>query len=215
MNTDSEQSAPHRGRDDNRQQRPPDRPGEPPDRITHWLEQAAGGEQQALDRLLAVLYSELRSRAVAFMRKERQHHTLQPTALVHEAYLRLVDQSRVSCENRSQFLAFAAQTMRRILVEHARARNADKRGGSRKRVPLQTGILSSVEPDVDVLALEDALGRLRVYDPRLSQVVELRFFGGLSVKEVAEVLQVDARTINRDWKMARTILFDELQNQDA
>jgi len=171
-----------------------------------WREGDAG----ALDRLMAVVYSELRRLAHHELRAERPGHTLLTADLVHETYLRLVDSSRVRWKNRAHFLAVAAQSMRRILVDAARTRNAQKRGGDQIRVALDDEMAIAADAGVDLAALDDALKTLAEADPRRSQVVELRFFGGLSVEETAEALGVSPETVMRDWKVARAWLFGQL-----
>src|SRR5262245_44437011 len=160
---------------------------------------------------MPLVYSELRELAKRHFRKERPGHTLQPTAVVHEAYFRLVDQTRVTWKNRGHFLAVAAQAMRRILIDHARGRDAEKRGGEARRVTLDAGI-ASPEPsrEVDLLALDEALDRLRGLDATQSRIVELRFFGGLTIEETAEVVGLSVASVNRDFRSAKAWLFREL-----
>jgi RNA polymerase sigma factor (TIGR02999 family) len=178
--------------------------------ITALLRSWSAGEPGARDRLMPIVYRELRRRAAAQLRRERRGDTLQPTALVHEAYLRLVNQREADWHNRAQFFAMAAEIMRRILVDRARARQAAKRSGLRSRVTL-TPVLAAVAPaDVDVLDLHRALLRLAECDVRKSRVAELRFFGGLSLRETAEVLDVSVATVERDWQVARAWLFGAL-----
>ncbi len=162
------------------------------------LSQARGGDREALERLLPLVYDELRRIAAGFLRHERPGHTLQPTALVNEAYLRLLGQRSVDWQNRAQFLGIAAQSMRRVLVDHARARAAAKRGGMQTRVTLDDDHAIAPEGDVDVMALDAALEELAVFDPRLAKVVELRFFGGLTNPEVAEALGISVATVDRE-----------------
>jgi RNA polymerase sigma-70 factor (ECF subfamily) len=177
---------------------------------TQILERIDGGEAAAAQELVPLVYDELHRMAAAFLRRESPAHTLQPTALVHEAFLRLVDQTRVQWKGRAHFMAIAAETMRRILVDHARARLREKRGGGRLRVTLQADLALSPERDEDVLALHDALERLAQLDARQARLVELRFFGGLDMAEVAEVLGVSKRTVESDWTMVRAWLKREL-----
>jgi RNA polymerase sigma-70 factor, ECF subfamily len=177
--------------------------------VTGLLLAWRGGDAAALERLMAVVYSELRRLAHRQLRGERSGQTLLTGDLVHETYLRLVDSSRVRWKNRAHFLAVAAQSMRRILVDAARTRNAQKRGGDQIRVVLDDGMVASAA-GVDLAALDDALKTLAEADPRRSQVVELRFFGGLSVDETAEALGVSPETVMRDWKVARAWLFGQL-----
>lgn len=177
--------------------------------VTRLLEAARSGDTSALDRLLPMLYDELHGIAARHMLGERPDHTLQPTALVHEAFLRLIGGAPMSFENRAHFLRAASQAMRHVLVDHARARNAAKRGAA-IRVTLDEAIAGHVEPIIDMLILDEALTRLAAAEPRWAQVVELRFFGGLEVTEVAEVLGISAATVKRDWRFARAWLEKEL-----
>ncbi len=178
--------------------------------VTDLLLAWGDGDRKALDRLVPLVYTELRRRAGAQLARERGSHTLQPTALVHEAFLRLVDQRSARWQNRAQFLAVAAQLMRRILIDHARGRAAAKRGGDVLRITLDDAAGASVGPETDLLLLNEALERLRVLDERQAQVVELRYFGGLTNVEVAAVLSVSEITVKRDWAMAKAWLFREL-----
>ncbi len=177
--------------------------------ISQLLEQAQAGDAAALSRLLDVVYAELKRIAAARMRGERPDHTLQPTALVHEAFLRLVGNGSTAFEGRAHFLNAASTVMRRVLVDHARARNAAKRGAA-LRVTLDEALAAAPMPDVEMLALDQALERLAAAEPRWARVVELRFFGGLEVAEAAEVLGVSVATAKRDWQFARTWLAKEL-----
>jgi RNA polymerase sigma-70 factor (ECF subfamily) len=180
-------------------------------RATESLLAHASGDERAADRLLPQVYGELRGLAGRYLRRERPGHSLQPTALVHEAYMRMVDITRIDWRGKTHFFALAATQMRRILVEHARARDAAKRGGRGQRVTLQEAMaLDPHRPD-DVLALDQALTHLAQVDPRGARVVELRLFAGLQVNEVAEVLGISARTVKGDWQMARAWLSRELQ----
>ena len=169
------------------------------------------GDPQAVERLMPLVYAELREIAERQFRRERAGHTLQPTAVVHEAYFKLVDQTRVTWKNRGHFFAIAAQAMRRILIDHARAREADKRGGGGTQVALDVGI-ASPEPasDLDLLALDEALVRLKALDEPQARIVELRFFGGLSIEQTAEALEISASSVKRDFRSARAWLFREL-----
>lgn len=167
------------------------------------------GDQGALDKLTPIVYEELRRLARRYMRGERPGHSLQATALVNEAYTRLVDYKRMRWQNRAHFFAVSAQLMRRILVEHARRHNL-KRGGEVQHVSLEETAVVCGGPDADLVALDDAMNALSQLDPRKVQVVEMRFFGGLSVEETAEVLKVSPMTIKRDWRAARTWLYREL-----
>ena len=179
--------------------------------ITQWLLDWGRNDKRGLDHMLPVLYQELHRLASSYLSREVPGHTLQPTALVHEAYLRLVDQRRVDWRNRAQFLGVAASMMRRILVNHARDRAARKRGGNPERVSLSLVESPSGRPDVELIALEDALQRLAGLDERKSKVVELKFFGGLTIEEIAEVLQVSGATVEREWAFARAWLYDAIE----
>jgi RNA polymerase sigma factor (TIGR02999 family) len=180
------------------------------DDVTRLLLEWSRGDQGAHERLLPLVYDELRRLAGAYMRRERPNHTLQPTALVHEAYLRLVDQQRVDWWNRAQFVGVAALMMRRILANHARERDADKRGGGAERVSLSLAGDAFQHPEVDALALHEVLDRLAALDARKSQVVELKFFGGLTTGEIAQTLGISAATVDREWSFARAWLYDAL-----
>jgi RNA polymerase sigma factor (TIGR02999 family) len=171
------------------------------------------GDESALDKLIPLVHNELRQIAGRMMGRERQGHTLQPTALVNEVFLRLVDVRRVQWQNRAHFLAMAARLMRRVLVEAARSRDAQKRGGKVVRIDVEPADIGAPGPRPDLVALHDALDALGTLDARKSQVVELRYFGGLSVQEAAEVLQVSPETIMRDWKFAKLWLLRELTKQ--
>jgi RNA polymerase sigma factor (TIGR02999 family) len=182
--------------------------------ITSWLGDWRHGNDHARDKLFAVIHPELRRIASRFLHDERRDHTLEPNALVNELYLRLLGGQPVVYQDRSHFFAIAAQTMRRILIDHARARVAGKRGGAQQRVSLSA--VDGFDPlsgHDDVLALDQVLTRLEKADPRAARVVELRFFGGLSEDEVAEVLGVSAITVKRDWKVARAWLIGRLQGK--
>ncbi len=182
--------------------------------VTLVLEQMRQGDMRAADKLLPLVYNEFRALARHYLAQERANHTLQPTALVHEAYMKLVDQTRVNWQGRSHFFAVAAQAMRRILVDHARSHQRDKRGGGRARVVLDEAVALSPQKDEDVLALDEALERLAAIDPRQAKIVELRFFGGLSVEEVSEALGVSKRTVEGDWAFARAWLSRELREPE-
>lgn len=177
---------------------------------TRILQAINGGDSSAVDRLLPLLYADLRAIAAASMRRERSDHTLEPTALVHEAYLRLVDQERCDWQSRAHFLAVAARTIRNILIDHARKDHADKRGGGWHRTALHEDLRSADREDVDLLDLHEALERLHALNPRQSNVVELRFFGGLSIEETAHVLEIARSTVTEDWLLARAWLSREL-----
>jgi RNA polymerase sigma factor (TIGR02999 family) len=181
--------------------------------VTALLHAWTAGDTEARDRLVAVLYQELHRRAAAQLRRERPGHTLQPTALVHEAYLRLVDQRRVVWQNRGQFFGVACQIMRRILVDHARSHRMAKRSGQWARVTLDEHVLATPPVDVDVLDLDAAMTRLAAFDPRKSRLAELRFFGGLSLEESGEALGISLATAERDWQAARAWLLKELRGE--
>jgi len=179
-------------------------------KVTHLLQAWSSGDRDALDRLTPIVYDELRRLARRYMRGERSGHTLQTTALVNEAYLRLVDFKSMSWENRAHFFAVSAQLMRRILVDHARRRNL-KRGAGFQHVHLEDTAIIGGQRQPNFVALDDALRRLAEVDSRKAQVVELRFFGGLTVEETAEVIKVSSVTVLRDWTTARAWLYRELQ----
>jgi RNA polymerase sigma-70 factor, ECF subfamily len=181
--------------------------------ITALLAQLSEGNRDAEARLIPQVYEELRRVAGHYMRFERVNHTLQPTALVHEAYARLVQQPQIPWQNRAHFFAVASQLMRHILVDHARARHAEKRGGLQHQVTLDDAILPSHDQSIDVLALHEALEHLTNFDPRQGRIVELHFFGGLSFEEIALILHTSERTVKRDWSMARAWLKGELSRQ--
>ena len=181
----------------------------PQGEVTRLLLAWRRGDRNALDRLIPLVYGELHRMAERYLRRERPGHTLQPTAIVNEAYLRLIGRQNVDWQGRAHFFAVAAQSMRRILVEHARRRDAKKRGGDGARYLLDTVVLTEPRA-VDLIALDDALCKLATLDPEQGQVVELRFFGGLTEEETAEVLSVSSRTIHRKWLAAKTFLYREL-----
>lgn len=178
--------------------------------ITHLLKEWSDGDRQALDKLTPLVYEELRQQAARYLRRERPGHTLQTTALINEAYLRLIDAKDVHWQSRAHFFAIAANLMRRVLVEHARRRDADKRGGSHVRMQLDEALTVANEADVDLLAIDEALDRLAAIDPQQARVVELRFFSGLSVEETAVALGVSPKTVKRDWSVARAWLRREV-----
>lgn len=178
--------------------------------VTGLLNQLNAGNRDAMSELVPLVYAELRRLAGRYMRRERPNGTIQATALVHEAYLRLVDQREVHWQNRAHFLAIAAQAMRRILVSRARASHASKRGSGVDDLPIDEVVIASAEPAVDLQALDTALERMRLSDPVQSQIVELRFFGGLTVEETAEVLQTSESTVKREWRIAKAWLRREL-----
>jgi RNA polymerase sigma factor (TIGR02999 family) len=183
-----------------------------PQGVTELLFNWSEGDPGALEKLMPIVYEELRRLARNYLRRERPDHTLQPTALVNEAYLRLVDQRLAKWQNRAQFVGIAAQLMRRILVDHARRHHATKRGGTdRQRLSLMDNAHIDGKPDADLLAVHDALNELAAIDPQQSRIVELRFFGGLSIPETAAVLDVGHATVERDWKVARAWLRRKLE----
>jgi len=189
---------------------PEDRPGE----ATRLLRQIQEGDRDAAERLMPLVYDEFRALAGRFLARERAGHTLQPTALVHEAYLKLVDQSRVDWKGRTHFFAVGAQAMRRILVDHARGRQRIKRGGDRARITVEHAPVVDDRNVEDLLALDEALEKLERLDPRQARIVELRFFGGLDVAEVAEALGVSKRTVEAEWTVVRAWLRRELSGGD-
>ena len=179
--------------------------------ITRWLHQWSSGNEDALDELMPVVYAELHRQAANYLRRERVGHTLQATALINEAYLKLIDQREVNWQNRAHFFGIAAQAMRRILVDHARSRHRDKRGGDAENLPLEAAeFATSEEGTVDLIALDEALTRLAHLDERQSRIVELRFFSGMSVEETAEALGVSPATVKNEWRTAKAWLFQEL-----
>jgi RNA polymerase sigma factor (TIGR02999 family) len=178
--------------------------------VTNLLIDWNQGDQSALDRLIPVVYDELHRLAAKYMSQEGPGHTLQSTAVVHEAYLKLIDQQRVHWQNRTQFFAVAAQMIRRILVDHARIANASKRGGAARKLSLDENIGVMESRDLDLVALDDAMAALAQFDPQQSRVIELRFFAGLTIEETAEALGVSPATVKRDWITAKAWLFNEL-----
>lgn len=181
-----------------------------PAEITQLLIAWNQGDQAARDELMPLVYDELRRLARGYLRRERPNHTLQPTALVHDAFLRLVDQSQVNWQNRAHFLGAAARLMRQILINHAEARRAAKRGGSADRVSLDDVDRLTVEQEVDLTALNEALKKLERLDPMQGRIVEMRFFGGLTIEETAEATGVSSATVKREWSTARAWLRREL-----
>jgi RNA polymerase sigma factor (TIGR02999 family) len=174
--------------------------------VTAILKRISGPQDEAYDSLLPLVYEEMRQMAARYLRQERSDHTLQPTALVHEAYLKLIDQKRADYEDRRHFLAVAARAMRQILVDHARSQRAAKRGGDLLKITLDEGVAVAAGPEVDLLALDEALAGLEELGERRCRVVELRFFGGLTNQEVAGVLGVSPKTTEADWYVARAWL---------
>ena len=179
-------------------------------RITEMLREWGDGRHEAFDELVPHVYDELHRQAARFLRRERPNHSLQTTGLVHEAYLKLVNQKNVSWQSRSHFFAIAAQTMRRILVDHARNRGREKRGRANEMLPLEEALTKAEEADVDLIALDEALSRLNEIDPQQTRIVELRYFCGLTLDEAAEVTGVSRATAARDWDAAKAWLFREM-----
>jgi RNA polymerase sigma factor (TIGR02999 family) len=179
--------------------------------VTQLLKAWSGGNREALDQLLPVVYTEIRRLARSYLRRERPDHTLQATALVNEAYMRLIDQRAVKWQNRAHFFGIAAQIMRRILVDHARMRHAEKRGSGESPVLLDEALDIASDRNLDIVALNDALIALAELDPRQAKIVELRFFGGLTIEEAAEVMQLSPATIKRELAGARVWLRRELE----
>ena len=186
---------------------------ESPATVTELLHAWSDGDKTALDQLVPVVYDELRRQASRYLRREAEGHTLQTTALVNEAYLRLVDQKNIRWQNRAQFFGIAAQLMRRILVDHARAKHRAKRGGHDVRVTLDDAVAIAANQEIDLIALDAALDRLAQIDEQQSKVVEMRFFSGLNVEETAEALRVSPATVKRDWNVAKAWLYREMTGE--
>jgi RNA polymerase sigma-70 factor (ECF subfamily) len=186
-----------------------------PHEITQLLAEWSSGNQTALDKLYPLVYDELHKMARRYMNRERKGHTLQTTALINEAYVRLVDQKQVHWQNRAHFFAISAQIMRRILIDHARRHDYAKRGGGAQKISLDETALMAVERASGLVLLDEALNRLGEIDPRRSQVVELRYFGGMNNEEIAGVLKISENTVTRDWNMARAWLYQELRETVA
>ncbi len=181
--------------------------------VTRLLHQISGGDASAVERLVPLIYAELRQIAERAMRHERSDHTLQPTALVHEAFLRLVGKPDLSWESRAHFLNIAAQAMRRVLLMHARERRAAKRGGGLERVTLDDQLMGSGERGIDLIGLDESLERLAGIFPRKARVVELRFFAGLNIEETAQVLEISSATVKREWDFARAWIRRDLATE--
>lgn len=181
--------------------------------ITRILKSWSGGNREAVDDLIPLVYDELHKVAAQYLRRQRPDHTLQPTALVNEAYLKLIDISDVNWQDRAHFFAVASQTMRHILVDHARSLGREKRGGNFQKLSLDEAISSSQEKEVDLLILNDALENLAEIDEQQSKIVELRFFGGLTVEETAVVLKISPATVKREWRIAKAWLFGRIKNE--
>ena len=186
-----------------------------PKEVTLLLIDWGNGDQAALDELIPLVYDELRMLARRYMRRESQDHTLQTSALVNEAYLRLVDQRSVQWQNRAHFFAVAAQVMRHILIDHARRYHYAKRGAGAQKIPLDEAAVFTEQRAAEFVALDDALASLATLDPRRSEIVELRFFGGLSIEETAEVLKVSSPTVQREWRAAKAWLSRFMSNKES
>lgn len=185
-----------------------------PANLTLLLQAAAAGQRGDLDALMAAIYHDLRRLAASHLRGERRDHTLSPTALVHEAYVRLIDQCNTDWSSRLHFFAVASRIIRRILIDHARARDAEKRGGDRTLVSLCDHDVASPGRDVDILALDEAMQELAALDEQQARIVELRYFGGCTVEEIAQLLSIGKRTVDRDWQAAKAWLFLRLNSDD-
>jgi RNA polymerase sigma-70 factor, ECF subfamily len=179
--------------------------------ITLLLSSLSRGDPQAASELIPMVYDELRRLAASYMRRERPDHTLQATALVHEAYVKLLEQRSVDWQSRAHFFGIAAQLMRRILIDHARSHLRQKRGGENQKVSLDGALVFSEQQSAEMLAVDESLQRLEKVDPRQARVVELRFFGGLNVEEIAEILKVSDKTVKRDWSVARAWLYADMK----
>jgi RNA polymerase sigma factor (TIGR02999 family) len=183
--------------------------------VTQLLVKCRRGNREALDELIPVVYDELQALAKRYLARERPGHTLQSTALVHEAYMKLVDQKSVQWQNRAHFFGVAAQLMRRLLVDHARRRHRAKRGSGGTRITLVEGLATAEPVDIDAIALDDALASLERLDPRKGRMVELRFFGGLTLEETAEVMGTSVATVKREWQFAKVWLYRQMQGGKA
>jgi RNA polymerase sigma-70 factor, ECF subfamily len=185
-----------------------------PNEVTQLLLDWSNGDQTAIDKLMPLVYDELRKLAVHYMKRERSGHTLQTSALINEVYLRLIDQKSATFKNRTHFFGIAARLMRQILIDHARARNNSKRGGDRQKVNLDDVANLAQGRAADLIALDDALKSLAEIDEQQSRIVELRFFGGLTIEETAEALGISDSTVNREWNMARAWLYCEMEQEN-
>ena len=185
-----------------------------PEEVTVLLAQLVEGKDEAASKLIPMVYDELRRLAGGYMRRERGDHTLQATALVHEAYLKLVQQRSVDWQSRAHFFGIAAQMMRRILIDHARGHLRDKRGAGQQLVPLDEAVVFSPEQSSEMLKVDESLQRLSKLDPRQAKIVELRFFGGLTVEETADVLKISPKTVKREWSVAKAWLHGDMRQQN-
>lgn len=183
--------------------------------VTQMLRDWGNGDSEALNKLVPIVYDELRRQAARYLRRERRDHTLQTTALINETFLRLIDQQGVRWQNRAHFFGIAASLMRRILVDHARKGQAMKRGGSAVRLPLREAVLATSGPDMNLVALDEALTKLAAIDERKSRIVELKYFSGLSTEETAEVLRVSPATVRHDWSLAKAWLRREISKGET
>ncbi len=186
----------------------------PPGDVTQLLQDLGNGDRGALDRLVPLVYQELRAQAARALRRERGDHTLDATALVHEAYMRLADQHKLQWHHRAQFFGLAAQMMRRILVDHARRHRAAKRGGALAKVTLDASFMAASDSTVDLTVLDEALTRLAAFDAQQCRLVELRFFGGMTIEETAKVLEISPATVKREWTVAKAWLRREISADD-
>ena len=185
--------------------------GDKTQEISQILVEWSKGGKEASDKLMPLVYDELRRQAARYLRRERPGHTLQTTALIHETYLKLIDQKNVDWQNRAHFYGIAAQAMKRILIDHAKARHREKRGGAAENLPLdEARFVVSDETNVDIVALDQALTRLAAFDPRQASIVDLKFFAGLSIDDIAETLEVSPATVKREWNSAKAWLFSEI-----
>ncbi len=185
--------------------------GDKTQEISQILVEWSKGGKEASDKLMPLVYDELRRQAARYLRRERPGHTLQTTALIHETYLKLIDQKNVDWQNRAHFYGIAAQAMKRILIDHAKARHREKRGGAAENLPLdEARFVVSDETNVDIVALDQALTRLAAFDPRQASIVDLKFFAGLSIDDIAETLEISPATVKREWNSAKAWLFSEI-----
>ena len=181
--------------------------------ITHLLQQLRGGKRETLDELLPIVYDELRDLAKNYLSRERSNHTLQPTALVHEAYLRLIGQNEIEWQNRAHFFGVSARLMREILIDYARMKNRQKRGGEFKtQIALDDAVSFSNQKELDVVAVDDALKKLEELDEKQARIVEMKFFGGMTIEEIAEVLDISPATVKREWSTAKLLLYKMLND---